>query len=71
MQNRRFYDVLNGKESRWKDQRNCLHKDSVLSPILFNIYINDQPLSENFIYPEGVVITVLVKDFGSIELNGN
>ena len=44
LSNRRFKVELNGKQSRWRNQRNGLPQGSVLSTLLFNVYTNDQPL---------------------------
>ena len=43
LSNRRFFVQLNDK-SRWRSQKNGLPQGSVLAPLLFNIYTNDQPL---------------------------
>ena len=65
LENRRFYVELNGKQSRWRKQQNGLPQGSVLAPVLFNIYINDQPVSP------GTRIFVFADDLGIAAQNHN
>ena len=44
--NRRYFVSLNGMSSRWRPQRNGLSQGSIMAPLLFNIYTNDQSLTK-------------------------
>lgn len=43
----RFYVRLQGKKRSWQNQRSDLPQGSLLAPIIFNIYTNDQPTNLN------------------------
>ena len=70
LSNHRLFVELNDKKSRWRSQRNGLPQRSVLAPLLFNIYNNDQPLStycSMFIYADDLCITTQQSDFYHVE----
>ena len=70
LENRRFFVELNGQRSRWRIQRNGLPQGSVLAPVLFNIYTNDQPISpgtRSFIYADDLGIATQNSDIKEIE----
>ena len=70
LSNRRFFVELNGQKSRWRKQKNGLPQGSVLSPVLFNIYTNDQPVHEgtrSFIYADDLCIATQDTTFEKTE----
>ena len=70
MSNRRFYAKLNGKKSRWRNQNNSLLHGSVVSPVLFNVFTNDQPVhneTHRFIYADDLCIAIQCSSFEQTE----
>ena len=70
LSNRRYFVELNGQKSRWRNQKNGLPQGSVLSPVLFNIYTNDQPIhkdTRSFIYADELCIVTQDASFEKTE----
>ena len=70
LSSRRFYVELYNDCSRWRNQKNGLPQGSVLSPILFNIYTNYQPLHDgtrNFVYVDNLCVTAQYPSFTEVE----
>ena len=68
--NRRFYVELNNERSRWGTRRMAFSLGSALSPLLFNIYTNEEPLydeTRNFIYSDDLCDTVQHICFNQVE----
>ena len=70
LSNRQFFVEMDGKKSRWRRQKKGLSQESVLAPVLFNLYTNDQPQLPGilrFIYADDLCIAVQSRFFSIIE----
>ncbi|KAI5742625.1 hypothetical protein M8J77_009365 [Diaphorina citri] len=70
LQNRRFQVVLQNKKSRWQNQKNGLAQGSVLAPLMYNIFTNDQPVdpdTEHFIYADDTAVAAQGNTFEQVE----
>lgn len=70
LQNRRFFVSFQNKNSRWRRQNNGLAQGSVLAPMLYNIYSNDQPDVVNtrqFRYADDTAVAAQADTFEKVE----
>jgi hypothetical protein len=70
MVSHRFFQVFGNQSSRWRRLNNGLPQDSVLAPILFNLYMSDQPSSSLNLcqFADDIALTNQSKKFEECEI---
>ena len=70
LRNRHFFVMLNNKRSRVRLHKNGLLQGSMLAPLLYNIYTNNQPLdpeTKRFVYADDLCVTSQHSTFTAVE----
>lgn len=64
-----MWDFKERKNSCWKNQKKGLSQGSAVLPIIFNVYVNDQPTGTIAKSIDIVAISCQSKDMEEIEIN--
>lgn len=72
LSNRRLFVTFHGKSRRWRTSKNGLPQGSSLAPTLFNVYINERPISNeynvrSFIYADDSAIAAQNDKFEKVQ----
>lgn len=70
--NRRIFVVPESKKSRWTTLKNGFSQGSILAPIFYNIYTNDQPIptqlgAKSFISTDNITLAIQRNNFEEVE----
>lgn len=69
LSDRLFQVIVNGKKSKFRSLQNGLPQGSVLSPLMFNIYTSDIPIttSRKFMYADDIALATQSSDLSAAE----